>query len=367
MTISPTLDIIIPVWNQPTETRSSLASVLEASSSARLLIVNNGCDRATELMLEEFSDHLGDRAIYMTMERNIGFVPAVNRALSRSDADWALILRSGSLVTSDCIKQLINTTSSEQAGIISPLCSPADSDLLRCIRKSGCTHLEATEISFSAVALARTLRNQIGLFDEELDGGHWCLRDYRHRANAAGYRSYLLLTAPITTKPVTVFGSSDRRRQQDAEAATCFKTRWGVQQHLAVYLPKTTLEAQLTDLFGQLTAAARNGHRIELFLHRRQYLMAQQLRACCLHRALRLHKLSTLSPFRSLTTQMLKLQVCHPELQAVCGLDGGAFPGYDDALSAEHIMHLIQPYGGCFHATVRHPSASGSSGSVSTN
>ncbi|MGE3549028.1 MAG: glycosyltransferase family 2 protein, partial [Geobacter sp.] len=58
---TPTIDIIIPVWNQPFETRACLVSILNTADSARLIIINNGCDRDTELLLEEFCEPLGNR------------------------------------------------------------------------------------------------------------------------------------------------------------------------------------------------------------------------------------------------------------------------------------------------------------------
>ncbi len=89
----PTVDIIVPVWNNPFETRACLAAILEYSPEARLIIINNGSSRETELMLEEFSEPLGEHALFITCERNIGLVPAINRGLASSDADFAVIVR----------------------------------------------------------------------------------------------------------------------------------------------------------------------------------------------------------------------------------------------------------------------------------
>ena len=53
--ISPTIDILVPVWNNPFETRACLAGILSHSPGARLIVVDNASSRETELMLEEFS------------------------------------------------------------------------------------------------------------------------------------------------------------------------------------------------------------------------------------------------------------------------------------------------------------------------
>ncbi len=85
---SPTIDILVPVWNNPFETRACLAAILAHSPGARLIIVDNGSSRETELMLEEFSESLGDQGLFIKSERNIGLIAAINLGLARSDSDY---------------------------------------------------------------------------------------------------------------------------------------------------------------------------------------------------------------------------------------------------------------------------------------
>lgn len=342
MTTTPSLDIIIPVWNSPAETRACLVSILDSSATARLIIVNNGCDRVTELMLEEFSDHLADRAIYMTMERNIGFVPAVNRALLRSNADWALILRPTGTVTAACIDQILAATQREQSGMVTPRC-PANFTVHPQLMKNGCASIETAEISFSALALSRAMRERIGLFDEELDGGIWCLRDYRHRSHARGFRCYLVPQVCFTGGQGTVFGSEERRRRQDESAITTFRARWGEQQRLAIYLPKSADERFLADTLQLLLAAARHGNRFVLFLHRRHYRTAVQYGAACLHSDIILHRLGPLVPLRDLGREVKRLRNSVPGFQLVCALDGVDVPGCGSVASADTLRNLANP------------------------
>lgn len=345
MTTTQSLDIIIPVWNNPTEARTCLVSILESSTTARLIIVNNGCDRTTELLLEEFSDHLGDRAIYMTMERNIGFVPAVNRALTRSDANWALIVRPATTITPDCISQILQATTVPSVGLITPFCTTAYSQSAHLLKR-GCPTMETDLISFSALAVSRTLRQAIGSFDESLDGDIWCLKDYRHRSNAHGFQTLLLPHAVISSSQPMRFGSAERRKKQDAAASSHFLNCWGKQQHVAVYLPKEADESRTAELLQQLLTAARHGHRIELLMHRQQFQSAINAGTACLHSSIRLHKLAMLTPYRSLVSTMLKLTAQHPELQPVCGLDSMPFPGYATALPSDHLQQLTRQHGG---------------------
>lgn len=338
--IIPSFDIIVPVWNNPAETRECLVSILGCTTTERLIIINNGCDRSTELMMEEFCDHLGDRAIYMTMERNIGFVPAINRGLVRSDADWALIVRPTGTLSDLCLQKIVEVAAKEQAGVIIPHC-PSDHPLPTPLIKKNCTCIETAEISFAQLAISRVMRDKIGLFDDELDGGPWCLRDYRQRANAAGYLTYLLPTMSIKAQAATVFGSRERRRIIDEHAFATFSQRWGSQSHFAVYLPRETEEAHLLTTLDTLLGAARRGHRFELILHHRQYKLAMQHGAICLHSGIIVHKLSIVTPLRTLAGTMVKLMVNDSKLEPVCGLDGIPFPGYATALPATTLTSLV--------------------------
>jgi hypothetical protein len=338
---TPTLDIIIPVWNSPAETRGCLVSVMESAQTARLIIINNGCDRTTELMLEEICDHLGERALYLTMERNIGFVPAVNRALKRSEADWCIILRPTTIINPHCIQQLLQTTTLEQAGLVTPRCLP-EIPLPTQLLKSNCTTLETCEISFVAIAISKVMRETIGLFDEELDGGPWCLKDYRYRADAHGFRTYLAATVTVEGQPAALLGSLERRRRLVETARTICQQRWGTQEHLAIYLPKETDEEKLNETLKLLLSAARHGHLFELFLHGRQYHAACKSGATCLHCGITLHKLPALFTIRRLARTMTALTTTYPQLQTVCGLDDTHFPGFDSTLPHTKLFQLAK-------------------------
>jgi len=333
------VDIIIPVWNNPTETRACIVSILDSTADARLIIVNNSCDRTTELMMEDFCDHLGERALYLTTERTIGFVAAVNRALHRSDADWALIVRPTGTLSPHCFRGIMAATGQERAGIISPYC-PSDHQILSKLQKDNCSCLETCETGFSVLALSRPMRDTIGVFDEELDGGRWCLRDYLHRANAHNFKAILLPGAITAGGAPVLFGSHERRKKMDEAALATFRQRWGAQQHVAVYLPGEMEEQQLVATQELLLAAARLGHRFELFLHRRHYRFALQSGTACLHSGINLHCLSPLTPVRSLTRSIKALTSDNPHLLIVCALDGKPFPGYDAALPATTLAQL---------------------------
>src|SRR5512140_3475500 len=103
----PGTDIIIPVWNRPAETRACLVSLVQHSSDSRFILLNNGCDRETECILEEFAEALDDRALLIGSGVNLGFVRAVNRGLARAEAAFAAVVRTSSVVSGGWLGPLV--------------------------------------------------------------------------------------------------------------------------------------------------------------------------------------------------------------------------------------------------------------------
>lgn len=349
----PSFNVIIPVWNNPTAARCCIVSVLDSTDSAQLTIVNNGCDRETGLMLEEFCDHLGERAVYMTMERNIGFVPAVNRALNRSETDWALILSPTGSISRSCYAEISAAADSDQAGIITPHCM-TELAISRQTKQHGCKIIESCDLSFATLAVARGMREKIGHFDEGMDSGIFCLKDYRHRADSHGYRTVLLPSATVLTDQTIRLGSVERWQRVEAASRELFHQRWGVQQHCAVYLPKETDEQQLNNCLSLLLAVARRGHRVELFLHRQQHHGAIQRGAACLHNNITLHKLPLLMPQKGLAAAIERLKGDSPQLLLISGLPGCRFPGFPLAEPSGRLQQLAMHRNGGEDAEI-HP------------
>lgn len=329
---TPSVDIIIPVWNHPFETRACLVSILTTTDdNARLIIINNGCNRDTELLLEEFCDPLGERVLYMTMERNIGFVPAVNRGLARSTADWAMIVRPNGTLGEGCLQKLLQLTANEQAGIISPLCT-TETPLPNHLSSTCCSHLETCQLSFAGLLLSRTMRDEIGGLDESLDGGVWCLRDYQQRSASRGYRTFLVPGAVVHSGPAMIYGSLERRREREQLSQHICHSRWGTPRRYAVYFPKQTDSALLNDALAAILVRARHGDRFTLFLHHRQFRLASQLGYRCLHTAVELVCLARIGAIRDLRNRLARLVALDPLVSVVKGVDGMPVPGYDGAL-----------------------------------
>jgi glycosyltransferase involved in cell wall biosynthesis len=333
---SPSVDIIIPVWNNPFETRACLAAILEYSPEARLIIIDNGSSRETELMLEEFSESLGEQALFITAERNIGLVPAINRGLTSSDADFAVIVRPQVMVGRGWLEALLEAAAPPQVGIVSPVFRGIGAPALP-RPASGCSLLETFSLSFAALLVRGEMHRQLGGFDEGLDGSEWCLRDYIRRAENGGYHICVSALPELVCGQETVFGSHERRREQARLSRERYLARWGVARHYCLYFGPESDAGDLTEIVEGIVSAARRGHRFTLMLHGRQFKEFRRRGWSGLHTAISLCRLPFLGAQRSLARQFAALQATDPDLIPVRGAEHVIFPGVAVTMNLEEV------------------------------
>lgn len=329
----PTVDIIVPVWNSPDEARSCLSSVLNHSPEARLIIVDNGSNRQTQLVLEEFTEPLGERCLFLSSDRNEGLVRAINKGLARSDNDFSVIVRPHVMVTKGWLNSLIEAA---DGGIASPLFSGAPPFPLSLAR--GCSRTETFTVSFSALALKSEVHMLIGGFDEQLDGAQWCLHDYICRAASRDYRTCVTSGATVVCGMEALLGSETRRLElTDASRVVCAQ-RWGVNRHYGIYFGRNTDPVSLADAMETILAGARRGHRFTLLLHRKQAAEFKRQGWHCLHTSIEIKALSRFTPQRDLVRALQ-----HPDMVAVQGTPEAVFDASTPAIPFETVVTEIGP------------------------
>jgi GT2 family glycosyltransferase len=334
---TPSVDIIVPVWNNPFETRACLAAILEHSPEARLIVVDNGSSRETELMLEEFSEPLGEGALFITTERNIGLVPAINRGLASSQADFAVIVQPRVMVDGGWLNTLLDAAGMPQVGIVSPLFRGSGAPLLpRPV--SGCTLMESFSLSFATLLIRGELQRQLGGFDEELNGADWCLWDYIRRAESCGYHTCVTSHPELVCGRETIFGSQERRQAQLRLSRDKYLERWGIPHHYCLYLGPQAVAADLVETIESIVAAARRGHRFTLFLHRKQFKEFRQRGWNGLHTAVAIRTLPLFGAQRGLVRQFAALQAADPDLIPVRGTKNVSFPGVAAPICLNEVM-----------------------------
>lgn len=337
---TPTIDIVVPVWNSPFETRACLAAILEHTPGARLIIVDNGSSRETELMLEEFSESLAENGLFIKSERNVGLVPALNMGLARSDSDLVAIVRPHVQIGPGWLAPLMEAAQHPLTGIVTPRFAGAGAPQQPKM-SHGCTLMETCDLAFAAMLLKNEMRMLVGGFDEAMDGGEWCLRDYVQRTHACGYRVSVSARSQLVCGSETLYGSPERRQEMEQGSRSIFRERWGVQRHYAVYFGAAQDAGALVDTVEATVEAARRGHRFTLYLHRKQFREFCRRGWNGLHTNIELVKLALLRSERDLIGKMAVLQSAEPALVAVRGTDGAPFPGVVTTLPFAEIARAV--------------------------
>lgn len=252
MTAYP-LDIIIPVWNRPLEVRAALASFVSASPLARIVMVNNGSERETESILDEFAEALDDRALLVAVDRNIGSVAALNLGLSKSTAPLALVTSPFTRVEAGWFTFAASFFEQQaDAGSVT-------------LRKNGVAAAIPTEAdhgSFEAMLLRRSLYDAVGGFDEGMDGGEWALRDFARRSLIFNYKSFSLPSKYINILEQREMGSALRREERSRSARAAYISRWGEPETFLVHCPESIFGVQIDELKDALLHSARHGNRL---------------------------------------------------------------------------------------------------------
>ena len=252
-------DIVVPVWNDPVETRNCLVSLAEHSPQARLVLVDNGSDRETERLLEEFAEYLDHRALLVRSDRNLGFIPAANRGLDRAEADFVAIVRTSSVVGPGWLEPLLEYGRTHRdAGLLVPA--------FAAVRATAGSVRELDHGSLNAMVVRRELHEAIGGLDPDLDAGLWCLKDYSRRAWRAAFRTVCVAGGMVSFREETPLGSQARREEALRRSIELHRERWGEERAFCLHLPKGADLDALRRYRALLLRGARQGHRFSVFL-----------------------------------------------------------------------------------------------------
>ncbi|MBJ6799174.1 glycosyltransferase family 2 protein [Geomonas propionica] len=328
------IDVIIPVWNRPDETRNCLVNLINHTPNARLIIVDCGSERDTERMLQEFADGLDERALLMRDDSNIGFVRAVNRGFESSTAPFLALVRNTSIVSARWLDSLLTFAETHpEAGILLPCLDPGDPCEGPCEVESG---------SFAAMVVRRELYREVGGLDESLDGGAWCLRDFTRRACAKGYFTYQVPGPVVSHQEEILLGSELRRRETLQRSMTLFRERWGEGGSFLLHVPKGVEVELLRQKLEWLVQGARHGDSYTVLLPRALSEAARQTGLSCLHENVKLVPLPMLGWDGMKRRLYEKLIAQRPGTMPVTAVDGLPFPWSERYLSFSELTERIK-------------------------
>ena len=314
-----TIDIVLPVWNRPGETRNCLVNLMNFTPGARFIMMDCGSERETEKLLQEFADGLDDRALLMRDDSNIGFVRAANRGFERSEAPYIALLRTGTQVTAGWLDPLLSFAAAHpEAGILVPLLSPGP---LPCGES-----VEVAAPSFAVMVVSRRLFEEVGGFDEGMDGGLWCLRDYTRRACSRGYLTFQIPGPPVSCREEVQLGSERRRQESLQRSIALFRERWGEGASYLIHIPKGVDAALLRQKLDWLLKGARHGDSYFVLLPAALYKAALQGGFAFQHENVKLIALPLWSTGAGKRRIFERVAAENPGIVPVAAVDGIDFP-----------------------------------------
>lgn len=336
------VDIVVPVWNRPIETRNCLVNLAQHTPGARFILVDNGCDRETERLLQEFAERLDHYALLLRTDTNQGGVKAVNRGLARAEAEHIMVVRNTSVVTGGWLEHVAAFAESRpDAGVIIPrLMEGQDGNGKKRNVGKGVT-TEVSHGSLAAMLIRKELYDLIGGLDEDMDGGLWCLKDYSRRAYRQGFLTFAVEESVVYCSEDTPLGSVARREEALRRSISQFTERWGEEKAFCVHMPKGADIAIMRQRCEVMLKGARQGHVFTILVH--SGLHKELVKAHCdrLHENMRIEPLPVLFTEGGCRKILESLRRDKPGAIAISGIDGIPFPGTDDVMPFSEVERLV--------------------------
>ncbi|MBJ6723259.1 glycosyltransferase [Geomesophilobacter sediminis] len=329
------IDIVVPIWNKPNETRNCLVNLINFTPDARLVMMDNGSERETEKLLQELADGLDDRALLIRDDSNHGFVKAANRGIGRSEAPFIALLRSTTQVTSGWLQPILDFAASHpEAGILMPR--------LAAVEPPSTGPIEVASCSFTAMVMTRAAYDAVGPFDEELDGGTWCLKDFTRRACSEGFLTYLIPTSRVFHEDEVALGSERRREETLRRSLATFIERWGEERSFLIHLPKGLEVDTLRHKLDILQTGAQHGDSYTILLPAALYKEALRVHLAFRHEKVRLVPLPLLSTASAKRRIFEKAVAENPGSTLVAGVDGIPFPWSDQFITFSDLSGMVR-------------------------
>jgi GT2 family glycosyltransferase len=339
---NPITDIIIPVWNKPVETRNCLVNLINHSPAARFIMVDNGSDRDTERMLEEFAEGLDHRAILLRDNVNRGYVRAVNRGLARSDARYRVVVNSTSIVAESWLEPMTGFAAGRRdVGIIVPLLVRGAGRKPPARSRPQAAPVEADHGSFAAMLVTKEAYDIIGGLDEEMDGGLWCLRDLSRRAYRAGFQTFRIDAGIVAYEDDIQLGSVERRHLSLQRSIALYRERWGESRSFCIHLPKVAEMDALVQRLEILLRGARQGHSFTILAHGRLFRELTKAGLDRLHENIRFLPIPLIFEARAVARALTSEDPAMAGAKPVTGIDGIPFPAGIKGMPFEELEQMI--------------------------
>lgn len=252
------IDIVVCIHNALDDVKACLASIIANTPPPyRLILVDDGSRDDTKLYLETFAAAQG--AILLRSDTAGGYTRAANRGLRASDAPWAILLNSDTIVPFGWIDEMLKIGQSDpRIGIVGPASNTAswqstpslfkenndwaDNSLPEGISiqdmqtiASSVAPPQGIDLPFLngfAFMIRQKLIDDIGIFDEESFGaGYGEENDYCIRASNEGWKLVFAPNAYIYHAQSKSY-SSEKRLKLAADADAKLHSKHDANRHI---------------------------------------------------------------------------------------------------------------------------------------
>ncbi|UJP06139.1 MAG: glycosyltransferase family 2 protein [Nitrosomonas sp.] len=259
----PVIDVIIPVYNAPELTKRCVDSVITRLGPAirTVLIHDDASDADTRAMLAGLAH---PQIIVYHAPMNQGYGRSVNQAVSRSDADWVLVLNSDIEILYPCLSWLCAAMDADPAlAVISPIeDNVSDGKLGRYLRCPG-GYIATYRFRGYAFLMRRAVFVSLGGFDAQFGRGYYEDTDLGRRLDHQGWRMGVHPDAKVRHTTGASFGRGKDYHELVRRNRALYFSRYPLarQNVLAVSgaYPSTGLPVAITDAFVQVM---RQGGRL---------------------------------------------------------------------------------------------------------
>ncbi len=265
-------DIIVPVWNEPEKTRLCLAELVKHTPEARFILIDNASERETEILLHEFAEALGERALLFRNEKIMESVAVANLGLAKSEAPYAVLVDNSTLVEKGWLDTMLDLVACRpDVGLAVPAIVQKKDRQPGGKKLQPGRLIEVSRGSFAALLVRKNLYDMIGGFDEGMDGGDQCLKDYSRRAWKEGFVTVNASGVSVLHEEKALLGSPIRREERAKVSMAKFISRWGEEQSFCVDMSEKNDPGNLKPQFEIMLDGARRGCRYTVLANRKAY------------------------------------------------------------------------------------------------
>lgn len=236
-------DVIIPVYKSPEWVKLCVYSLFINTDDKilnKVYLINDCDDQLTINCLNNLKDKYPKIEI-ITNEKNLGFIKTCNKGLTKSKADYILLLNTDCIVAKNTISKLIkHIEKDDKIGLICPISSNAANLTLEMF--DGFTYMQMDRllekkfsgISFDActvvgncLMITKECIKKTGLLDEAYGTGYGEETDYQFKAMEKGFKAKVAIDTYVYHKSEASFGSSKEKQEKQLKNRELFFSRWG--------------------------------------------------------------------------------------------------------------------------------------------